>query len=127
MEREQIEQQLNVCLDKILELEPGSDEYHKMAKTITELQGALLKDLTYEQNRIQATMDREVKEKEIEVRGESEKARSMWGALGVIGAALVGVVVAIIDNAGKDRRIEALREIKDDQGIVDKDLYNLTR
>lgn len=150
MDREAIDLMIDDITKTLSEMpDKKSKEYKELSDSLRNLQNALIQDLTYEQNRIKANMEQELKEREIESNRElkmkelemeteikrleiesrvrQEKTRSRWGFFGAIGAAVLGLGGVLLECFSRERRIEKLREIKDDQGIVDRDLVNLTR
>ena len=150
MDRAAIDSMIDDITRTLSEMEDKkSKEYMELSASLRNLQDSLIKDLTYEQNRIAKNMEQELKEQElksnqefkmkelemeselkrleIESRAKQEKTRSFWGFFGVIGAAALGLVGVICEGFSRGKRIEQLREIKEDQGLVDRDLVNLTR
>lgn len=150
MDRAAIDSMIDDITKTLSEMEDKkSKEYMELSASLRNLQDSLIKDLTYEQNRIAKNMEQELKEQElksnqefkmkelemeselkrleIESRTKQEKTRSRWGFLGVMGAAVLGFAGIIYEGFSKGKRIEQLREIKEDQGLVDRDLVNLTR
>lgn len=150
MDRAAIDSMIDDITQTLSEMEDKkSKEYMELSASLRNLQDSLIKDLTYEQNRIAKNMEQELKEQElksnqefkmkelemeselkrleIESRAKQEKTRSFWGFLGVVGAAGLGLVGVICECFSRGKRIEQLREIKEDQGLVDRDLVNLTK
>lgn len=150
MDRAAIDKMIDDITKTLSEMEDKtSKEYMELSASLRNLQDALIKDLTYEQNRIAKNMEQELKEHEInatqeikmkeldmeselkrleiESRVKQEKTRSVWGVVGAVGAAVVGFCGVLIECFSREKRIKDLREIKDEQGIVDRDLVNLTR
>lgn len=150
MDRAAIDSMIDDITRTLSEMEDKkSKEYMELSASLRNLQDSLIKDLTYEQNRIAKNMEQELKEQElksnqefkmkelemeselkrleIESRAKQEKTRSVWGFFGAIGAGALALAGVICECFSKGKRIEQLREIKEDQGLVDRDLVNLTR
>lgn len=150
MDRAAIDKMINDITKTLSEMEDKtSKEYLDLSTSLRNLQDAQIKDLTYEQNCIaknaeqdlkkqeikstqeikmkELEMEAELKRLEIESRVKQEKTRSVWGVIGAVGAAVVGFGGVLIECFSREKRIKDLREIKDEQGIVDRDLVNLTR
>lgn len=182
MDREAIDLMIDDITKTLAEMpDKKCKEYQELSASLRNLQDALIKDLTYEQNRIRANMEQELKEQEIqsnqaikmreleikekeatakvkeaeakakesensmalrikelemeselkqqelESRVRQEKTRARWGFFGAIGAAVLGLGGVLLECLSREKRVENLREIKEEQGIVDRDLVNLTR
>ena len=150
MDREAIDLMIDDITKTLAEMpDKKCKEYQELSASLRNLQDALIKDLTYEQNRIRANMEQELKEQElastrelkmkelemeaevkrleIESRVKQEKTRSRWGFFGAIGAAVLGLGGVLLECLSREKRVKNLREIKEEQGIVDRDLVNLTR
>ena len=148
MDRVAVEAQIDEITKLLSEMEDKkSREYRELSASLSNLQDALMRDLTYEQNRIKANMEldfkqteletnrdlkmkememnQEVKLKEIESRVDQEKVRGKWGLIGAIGAGVLGLGGVIFQCFSRQKNIESLRQIKNDQGIVDRDELNM--
>lgn len=117
MDRATLELNIAKVLDKIEETEPGTKEYSELSSELRNLQDALSKDISLEENRLS-------REAETKSRNFGEKMR-FWGM--VLVAAITGgftIGGELIKSKSKADQIEALKQIKEDQGIIDKDVYN---
>ena len=115
MERKRIQEEIDRLADKMSELEVGSEEY--------KLHEMLYKDIEAENTRIAKTMDQDLKERELdqrdretEVRAKASKWDAVWNFLGKLASGVVAIGGVLL-----------LGEIKEDQGVVDKDKFSLVR
>lgn len=141
MDRQAVEMQIDAMTNLLPTLTPGTKEYSNTAMAIRNLQDALIREETYEQNRIKNNMELDLKEKELDLKKEEinaklveatertkqEKTRSWLGFAGAAIGGVAAIATAIIGALSRRDSIHELKEIKDDQGIVDRDLVNLTR
>lgn len=141
MDRVAVEQQIDAMTELLPTLTPGTKEYSDLTASIRNLQDALLREETYEQNRIKANMELDLKEKELDLkeheiqvknveimeRTSQEKTKSWLAFAGATIGGLAAIGTAVIGALSRRDTIRELRELKEDQGIVDRDLVNLTR
>lgn len=114
-------------LDKLGSMTPGTPEYTEAAKALEALEGARDKELLAGIRANQAEADRNIKRMEIEQKAEeaklnykANKRRNFWGFMG----SLVGGALSLI---GIPIGVHMLREVKEDQGVVDKDEMSIVR
>ena len=122
-----VEEQIDKLTQLLKELDPKSKEYADVCGSIRNLENALMQEVKYEQDRVQSMLDRDLKQEEIRSGVEKEKIRARWGFFGAVFGGLAAIGTAVIAALSRRDNIRELREIKDDQGIVDRDLVNLTR
>ena len=123
MERKRIQEEIDRLADKMSELEVGSEEYNKLLQAMQKLHEMLYKDIEAENTRIAKTMDQDLKERELdqrdretEVRAKASKWDAVWNFLGKLASGVVAIGGVLL-----------LGEIKEDQGVVDKDKFSLVR
>lgn len=125
MDRVQIEKKIDEVIEKLEETDPGTKEFTELSVQLRNLQDSLSKDIAQEETRATRENETRLKEKELEVRLKGERSRSIWTAIGAGLAAAATVAVAFINGEYQAKRIEALKNVKEDQGIIDRDVMNV--
>ena len=123
MEREELEQMIDEGLAKLKKMQPGTQEHSDTLKAVERLVELLEKDYDMEAKRLARNTEQDLKERELDLRErelgariKSDKRNTFWGVVGKI----LGIV-------GGGATILLLRNVKDDQGIVDKDEFALAK
>lgn len=129
MDRVAIEKLRDELIKELETKTKGTDEFTEITTQIRNLEDVLSKDIAQEETRAKREEETRLKEKELEVRLKGERSRSIWAAIGAgLAAGLTavgGIVVAIVNGKSQDRRIDKLKTIKEDQGIIDRDVMNV--
>lgn len=118
-----LEKEVQRLLDKLKEEEIGSEEYQKTQKALENLYKLYLEDEQAKDERIDKAHTRDLREQEIEERRADSK-RKVWGT---IGAAIVGFFGTIAAVGGALHGQKMLKETKEDQGMVDRDEFSMSR
>lgn len=123
MERERIEEEIDRLDTKMANLELGTEEYNKLLPVRQKLHEMFHKDLEAENTRIAKTMDLDLRERELdlreretEIRAKSSKWDAVWNFLGKLASGVVAIGGILL-----------LGDIKEEQGVVDKDKFSLVR
>lgn len=123
MEREKLEEMFDEQMEKLKKMQPGTQEYSETLKAIERIQELIDKDYEMEFKRLNHYAEQDFKERELELRErelgnriKSDKRNTFWG--------VVGKILGVLGGFGS---ILLLREIKTDQGVVDKDEFALAK
>ena len=123
MERERIEEEIDRLSEKMADLEPGTEEYSKLLQAMQKLHEMLYKDIEAENTRVAKTMDQDLRERELDqreretnIRAKSSKWDTVWNFLGKLASGVVAIGGILL-----------LGDIKEEQGVVDKDKFSLVR
>lgn len=129
MDRVAIEKLRDKLVKELETMTEGTEKFTEITTQIRNLTDVLSKDFAQEETRAKREEETRLKEKELDVRLKGERSRSIWAAIGTGLAAgltaLGGIAVAILNGKSQDRRIDKLKNIKEDQGIVDRDVMNV--
>jgi len=123
MERERIEEEIDRLAEKMADLEPGTEDYSKLLQAMQKLHEMLYKDVEAENTRIAKTMDQDLRERELDqreretdIRAKSSKWDAVWNFLGKLASGVIAIGGILL-----------LGDIKEEQGVVDKDKFSLVR
>ena len=123
MERKKIFEEIDRLTDVLSKQQPGTKEYNDTLAALEKLHRMMLSDEEAEQKRLSDTMNQDLRERELEQRDRetAERAKSsrwdsIWGFLGKLASGIVAIGGVLL-----------LGEIKEEQGVVDKDKFSLVR
>lgn len=123
MDREKMYEEYDRLFEELSKQTPGTKEYADTLAVLEKLHKMIIADEGAEQQRINDTMTQDLRQQEIEQkdRESAERAKasrwdSIWGFLGKLVSGILAIGGVLL-----------LGEIKEEQGVVDKDKFSLVR
>lgn len=122
MDKEKLERGIAILQDKLIELDPSSDEYKAVTNALEKLHDMLLKEERADEERMDHDRRFELEENRLEMDRDANDQKvkqsridNIWGFIGKVFAGITSVVLVF-----------CLDEVKR-ESIIDKDAFSVAR